>query len=118
MRQQADLCRPDTSGCLCVSMPVACRAGRIEEAVVFAQTSLAPLRGLMTSRMGVSDAMLREVVALLAYEDPMVSTAAWALADEHGVCGFALVCRDVASASVVCCMLHEILGLPVYDTDM
>ena len=39
---------------------------------MFAQTSLAPLRGLMTSRMGVSDAMLREVIALLAYENPMV----------------------------------------------
>ena len=47
----------------------------MEEAVVFAQTSLAPLRGLMTSRMGVSDAMLREVVALLAYENPMVRVA-------------------------------------------
>ena len=57
---------------LYLSMSCVCRAGKIEEAVVFAQTSLAPLRGLMTSRMGVSDAMLREVVALLAYENPMV----------------------------------------------
>ena len=48
------------------------RADRIEEAVVFAQSSLAPLRGLLSSRQSVSDAMLHEVVALLAYEDPMV----------------------------------------------
>ena len=49
-----------------------CRADRIEEAVAFAQSSLAPLRGLLSSRQSVSDAMLHEVVALLAYEDPMV----------------------------------------------
>ena len=62
-------------GAVRFSMVCACRTDKIEEAVVFAQTSLAPLRGLMTSRMGVSDAMLREVVALLAYEDPMVRVA-------------------------------------------
>lgn len=45
----------------------------MEEAVAFAQSSLAPLRGLLSSRQSVSDAMLHEVVALLAYEDPMVS---------------------------------------------
>ena len=84
VRHQRNVCMPGTSGCLCVSVSAACRAGKVEEAVVFAQTSLAPLRGLMTSRMGVSDTMLREVVALLAYEDPMVSTATWAPADEHG----------------------------------
>ena len=53
-------------------MSCACRANKIEEAVTFAQTSLAPLRGLLTSRQGVSDAMLHEVVALLAYDNPMV----------------------------------------------
>ena len=44
---------------------------------MFAQTSLAPLRGLMTSRQGMSDAMLREVVALLAYENPRVSSSCY-----------------------------------------
>lgn len=52
-----------------------CRADKIEEAVSFAQSSLAPLRSLLSSRRSVSDVMLHEVVALLAYENPMVSSS-------------------------------------------
>ncbi len=48
------------------------RQGKIEESVVFAQASLAPMRGLLTHRNRAYDAMLHDVVALLAYEDPVV----------------------------------------------
>ena len=48
------------------------RAGQIEEAVAFAQASLAPLRGLLSHRNRAYDAMLHDVIALLAYEQPLV----------------------------------------------
>ena len=50
-----------------------CRQGMVEEAVVFAQASLSPMRGLLTHRNRAYDAMLHDVIALLAYEDPLVS---------------------------------------------
>ncbi len=40
--------------------------------MVFAQASLSPMRGLLTHRNRAYDAMLHDVVALLAYENPMV----------------------------------------------
>ena len=49
-----------------------CRANQIEEAVAFAQASLSPLRGLLSHRNRAYDAMLHDIVALLAYEDPLV----------------------------------------------
>ncbi|BDA46674.1 Ran-binding protein 10 [Coccomyxa sp. Obi] len=52
------------------------REDRIEEAVIFAQASLSPMRGLLTHRNRAYDAMLHDVVALLAYENPMDSPLA------------------------------------------
>ncbi|EIE19632.1 SPRY-domain-containing protein [Coccomyxa subellipsoidea C-169] len=52
------------------------RQGKIEEAVIFAQASLSPMRGLLTHRNRAYDAMLHDVVALLAYEDPLDSPLA------------------------------------------
>ena len=49
-----------------------CRAGQVEEAVAYARSSLAPLRGILAHRNRTYDAQLRDIVALLAYEDPMV----------------------------------------------
>lgn len=40
--------------------------------MIFAQASLSPMRGLLTHRNRAYDAMLHDVVALLAYEKPMV----------------------------------------------
>lgn len=101
---------------VCLSVSAACRAGKIEEAVVFAQTSLAPLRGLMTSRMGVSDAMLREVIALLAYENPMVRVRLCMRADEPGTSWLHAGMSYYGKGQHH--MLHENLVLPVMDTDM
>ena len=70
---------------------------------MFAQTSLAPLRGLMTSRQGMSDAMLREVVALLAYENPMVRSSCY-FASHPLACRSSLLKRTCVRPSVRCYM--------------
>lgn len=61
-------CDAETTGCVWAG----CRQDKIEESVMFAQASLAPMRGLLTHRNRAYDAMLHDVVALLAYEDPLV----------------------------------------------
>ena len=49
-----------------------CRAGKVEAAVSLARTDLAPLRGRFLGRSEEFDAMLHDVVALLAYTEPEV----------------------------------------------
>lgn len=61
-----------TAELTCAVLGACCRQGKIEEAVIFAQASLSPMRGLLTHRNRAYDAMLHDVVALLAYEDPLV----------------------------------------------
>lgn len=48
------------------------RENKIEEAVHVAQSGLAPLRGLLSHKNRTYDAMLHDVIALLAYEKPLV----------------------------------------------
>ena len=48
------------------------RDGQIDEAVNFAREVLSPMRGLFAHRSPNYDAMLADVVALLAYINPQV----------------------------------------------
>ena len=60
--------------CVLVWVPncIVCRAGKVEAAVSLARTDLAPLRGRFLGRSEEFDAMLHDVVALLAYTEPEV----------------------------------------------
>ena len=51
------------------------REGRVEEALEYAQGDLARLRGVLSYASRTYDAMLQDVVALLAYERPQARTA-------------------------------------------
>ena len=48
------------------------RVGDIDKAVQHAQATLAPLRGMLSHRSRAYDVMLKDVVALLAYQSPEV----------------------------------------------
>ena len=51
---------------------MACREGRVSDALAYAQGDLARLRGVLAYSSRAYDAMLQDVVALLAYERPLV----------------------------------------------
>lgn len=50
------------------------REKKVNDAVRFAQETLSPLRGIMSHRSTDYDAMLHDTVALIAYEEPEVSS--------------------------------------------
>ncbi len=54
--------------------------------MAYAQGSLAPLRGLLAHRNRAYDAQLHDIVALLAYEDPLVRFHMRAHANADPVC--------------------------------
>lgn len=63
----------------CLTLPSYClmrlrREGRVEEALEYAQGDLARLRGVLSYASRTYDAMLQDVVALLAYERPQART--------------------------------------------